>query len=79
MPGPANLPCPFCGEKLPEPPVIETEYGAAVACMGCSALGPSVTATKPGQDTHTEALELWNRRTLGRAEPPPTSKDTDDP
>jgi len=63
-----NLPCPFCGTPPGDAPAIETEYGAQVSCRGCSALGPVVVFERDGQDTHAEAIELWNKRTLGRAE-----------
>ena len=72
MPGPTNLPCPFCGSTN-----IYHRYtvmGNAVACRNCQTIGPEARSLE-SQD----AMDLWNRRTLGRAEPPPTSKDTDDP
>lgn len=62
--------CPFCGAEQPEPPFFDSEYGACVSCYGCSAQGPTVVAEDGETEVQTQAkaLELWNRRTLGRAE-----------
>jgi len=60
-----HLPCPFCGSKNLQDRF--TNLGEAVMCLDCRSQGPE-------QPTNAEAWEVWNRRTLGRAEPPPTSE-----
>ncbi len=57
-----NLPCPFCGSADIE------ENSNTVVCLNCGACGPE-TAPNPGG---LDALEYWNRRTLGRSELPDT-------
>ena len=59
--------CPFCDAIQPEPPYIETEYGASVSCHNCSALGPSVEADEGDtpEQTHPKAIERWNHRAEG--------------
>jgi Lar family restriction alleviation protein len=64
----SHLPCPFCGSKNLQDRF--TIYGEAVMCLDCRSQGPD----KP---TNAEAWEHWNRRTLGRAEPAPTSEVTE--
>lgn len=63
----ANLPCPFCGSNN----IYHrfTTFGNAVACHNCRTIGPT-------EINEELALQVWNRRTLGRAEPAPTSEDT---
>lgn len=58
MNAPANLPCPFCGgTEL-------TELDGYTACWNCEARGPTTASSGGGLG----GLDLWNRRTLGRAE-----------
>jgi len=66
-----NLPCPFCGST--DIYHRYTAFGNAVACRNCNTIGPEA---RDGSLSSEAAFELWNRRTLGRAEPPPTSEDS---
>ena len=70
----SDLPCPFCGSREIE------ENSNTVVCIQCGAQGPDIGENPGGLC----ALELWNRRTLGRAElvdtipaPPPEPSDND--
>jgi Lar family restriction alleviation protein len=59
----ALLPCPFCGGRdiacvpAEESPDYDSDYPVVVACMDCSANGPSREFTSAA-----DAIAAWNRR-----------------
>jgi len=55
MTAPKLLPCPFCGNKYPIASDI-TNYGCSVECKECAAQSAI-------QDSMSDAIAAWNKRT----------------
>ena len=68
----ADLPCPFCGGtdlRLARHHLDPNAW--FITCSGCECDGPTVEVSR-SEEADVKALELWNKRTLGRAEYVPT-------